>query len=391
MNKIAIIELDHHFEVLLNTCKIFNELKYNTTIITKEKFFNELNRLDKFERINWIIWKDSEKLTNFLRNNIKKINEYDLLIFNTFSRYFKEFSDLRLLPKTIVRVHNANAYFAPKQNIKLASDFFYLLKDLNYFLINVIYRKEWKYRSQFIRKVNNYTFPTEIIKNYILSRSLLSLDKIVEPIPWSFISQDYDKKKETKSVYITLTGSIDRRRRDYTLLYQVLAATRNQYSRKVILTFLGKPKNNYEKLTIKKFKKLETDKLKFVSFLKWVPQNEFDEIMKKTDFLVIPLEKEVKFTIYRELNGYTKISGNVNDIILYRKPAIISSTYPLDASLKTVTKGYKNKEDFSRILLQWINQKEFQKYNQLFDNICSEFSFETTKIKVERVIDSILN
>ncbi len=391
MNKIAIIELDHHFEVLLNSCKIFNELKYTTTIITKEKFFNELNRVDKFEKINWIIWKESEKLTNFLRNNIKKINENDLLIFNTFSRYFKEFSDLQLLPKTIVRVHNANAYFAPKQNIKLASDYFYLLKDLNYFLINVIYRREWKYRSQFIKKVNNFTFPTEIIKDYILSRGFLSLDKIVEPIPWSYISQDYDKKKETKSVYITLTGSIDIRRRDYTLLYQVLAATRNQYNKKVILTFLGKPKNNYEKLTIKKFKKLETDKLKFVTFLNWVPQNEFDEIMKKTDFLLIPLEKEVKFTIYRELNGYTKISGNVNDIILYRKPAIISSAYPLDNVLKTVTRAYKNKEEFSRILLQWVNEKQYQKYSQFFDSISSEFSFKTTKIKVERVIDSILN
>ncbi|HSH51312.1 MAG TPA: hypothetical protein VK982_06280, partial [Bacteroidales bacterium] len=92
-----------------------------------------------------------------------------------------------------------------------------------------------------------------------------------------------------------------------------------------------------------------------------------------------------------ELNGYTKISGNVNDIILYKKPAIISSAYPLDNLLKTVTKGYKNKEDFSRILLQWVNQKEYQKYSPFFDNISSEFSFKTTKIKVERVIDSILN
>lgn len=390
MKKIAIMELDYHFEVLLNTCRIFDGIDIDVTIITKEKYANELLKAGDFNSLKWILWKSSESLTTFLQKNINLINGFDLLLINTFSKYFKEFVNVELKPKTVLRIHNGYAYFAPKQHLKFANNLYYLLVDLKYFVKEILFKNEWKYREEFRKKIDYFLFPTETIRKYAITQNYTSEEQAVNLMPWSLASNEFTTINNKDEVYITLTGSVDIRRRNYKQLHAALAKAKDKFQRKVVLTFLGKPKNKYEKNTINSFKKLENDHLKFVAYSGWVPQNDFDNVMAKTDFLVIPLYKDVKFTIYSELYGYTKISGNVNDIILYSRPALISSFYPLESNLKNVTESFEDTVDLAGKLVKWVNEKSFMNYETELNELREMYSLNNIQKEVKKVIESIL-
>jgi len=176
---------------------------------------------------------------------------------------------------------------------------------------------------------------------------------------------------------MTVIGRVDKRYRNYEVLYHAftrIVPCLNQYRIKLVL--LGSSGSSYGRKVIQQFQDLENDFFSFVAFQGFVKQSHFEEYVNQSDFFIIPLVLETRNTIYNEIYGKTKISGSVNDIIHYQKPALISSGYPLEDALKMITEPFTNDKELADKILKWCSEKTYA-------------SFDMTKILKEYTQQSI--
>lgn len=376
---IVIFEFDYHSEVLLNSLKIFKSLPVRVFLFTTSKIWNGIRQSIKSDDLEVYHTHGNAKIKRMILNQVDLINNSHLIIFNTLASKFKFFTKLKLLPPVILRIHNANTYLHPNRNIDPKLSLFYIWKDLSYLVIHGLFKLELHYRPQFIKsQVNYFLFPTEAIQNYVLNNKYIAPEKTLLPIPYVFMKSDksYNTIENCKDVNVAIIGGIDKRRRNYEVVLEAFKLLLPLMKTKTILHLLGKPYGFYGGKIIRNFKKLENEIFKVNTYKKFVKQVEFDKITQKADFFIIPTVQETRYKLYKELYGYTKISGSVNDMIIYKKPALIPEFYPVEKSLKPHVDFYSDEKKLKNQLYQWIEKKKFEKYkfsepidDYFFDNV----------------------
>jgi len=153
------------------------------------------------------------------------------------------------------------------------------------------------------------------------------------------------------------------------------------------LTFLGKPIGRFGQNTLKRFCELALPNLVFEGHSKRVPQQEFDETLTSTDFLLLPIASRTKKGIYPEYYGCTKISGGINDVIRYGKPALLPATYPVVKELEPITEAYDSAHDLVRKLVGWVNDEVFLEKGRAVAQAMTPFHLEAAQKELLRVLE----
>jgi len=354
--KIAIIELDYHVECVNTLCKVFLDSPHSIIFYTKLDIYSELIKDKRFLQYEWRILRHKESVKDFILNFQDEINTCDVVFFDTLASNFKFFSEISFLPKTIVRIHNTNTYLNPLKNLWIKLSFFYLFKDFSHFFRETILNLDWYYRAKCIQKFDYLCFPDQTITDYVLQNKLTDASKVCQPIPLTVNDPIFFKSKPIdKEFYFTVPGSIDKRRKDYTVLYNAFKNAIPLFKTRVVLTLAGKPKGRYGDNIIKKFKELESDFFHLQTFENRVSQSQFNLVMKQTDCIIAPILKYAKYTLYKEVYGQTKISGSMSDIIQYGKPGIFPDTYPISIVYKDVIKQYTSVDDLTNLVLNQVS------------------------------------
>ena len=394
MNKteISVIEFDYHPEVLRDFCKIMENTGFCINIFTTENIWEKVQRNDTLhvENFHLFLKNKSLSLAKFFHSNYKILNNSDIIIFNTIASNFNFFSNLELKPVTIVRIHNANAYFN-KFIFSYKPRFtpFYLWKDFSHFIRKTIGELDWYYRRKFLDKVNYYAFPNNIILNYAIENFDVPESKAII-LPMSFSPDDkIIKKKEASDVTtIAIIGRVDQRKRDYILLYRALKIVLKRSSKFIKLILLGVSSSCYGKKIKKLFHALEGDHFTLVSFEKYVGYSVFVNSIDQSDFIIIPVNINTRYTINNEKYGLTKISGNINDILQYRKPALISSGYHIEKNLKSIVEPFEDEYDLATKILNWCENK---KYNSMpIEGALENYKLENIQNQFIKIIDGML-
>ncbi|MCK4677202.1 MAG: glycosyltransferase [Bacteroidales bacterium] len=390
--EISVIEFDYHPEVLRDFCKIMENTDFRINIFTAEDIWGKVLSDDTVipENFQLFLKKKSLSVPEFVNSNCKKLNNSDIIIFNTIASNFRFFYNLALKPITIVRIHNANACFNKLvYSYKPRFTLFYLWKDFSHFIRKTIGKLDWYYRRKFLEKVNYYAFPNKVILNYAIENYDIPKSKAII-LPMSFTPDDkIMKKKEASDVTtIAIIGKVDQRNRDYILLYRALKIALKRSSKVIKLVLLGVSSSCYGKKIIKLFKSLESDNFTLVSFKKFVEQSVFVNCIDQSDFFIIPVKIKTRYTIYSEIYGLTKISGNINDILKHKKPALISSGYHIENNLKSIVEPFEDEYDLATKIIYWCENK---KYDSMFiDEALENYKLKNIQNHFTKITDSIL-
>ncbi len=386
--RIAILEFDYHDEVLRNTLLIFSKLDYDIEVYSTDSIWEKVKLPQQSFYTTFTCSKSNIK--KFIISHLQRINLNDLIIFNTIASNFKLFSKVTFEKPVVVRVHNANFTLRPCKNLYPKLTPFFIWKHTSYILTHLFLRLDLIYKPKFFkRQVNYYSFPNNEIKTYLIESNIIEAEKTLGNFP--FIFNDISRRKPQKKdgqITISVIGTLDKRRRDYTLIYNALSVAMTKYTGKVELKLLGKPLGAYGKRIIKLFKDLENDSFKLTAYDRFIPQDEFEMHIDQTDFLIITVPEKTHYKIYKELYGKTKISGNITDMVIYNKPAILPGYYLLSPILQEVTCQYNSLEELANTLFHWFSTKEYEKFN--FSNIEADFSIEKIAQTVKNSLDEIM-
>ncbi len=362
--RIALIEFDYHAEVLRNTLHILLHNGNEVHVFTSERIWQKVD-WDKGSKGLSLHLQKKDSLTKFLEHKRSAINGCDLILFNTLASNFKLWSKQELKAPIVLRIHNANATFTSllKAYRPIWKPFF-MWKDLSYFIRIVLGKQEPFYKSRFLKKVDHYAFPDEGIRSFAVNEFGLNPNQCIS-LPFVFWeSVKPIQKTSPKNLNLTIIGKVDRRNRDYEIVVNAFKRIASQLEQKGIhikLNLLGKAVGSYASRVIDDLEKLNSANFQLNSFSDFVSQEEFENELDQTSFLIIPTRIRTRFTVYSEWYGSTKISGSINDVIRYHRLALINAEYPVPKDISQAFRPYKDANDLAEQILQQAETHEYQK------------------------------
>ncbi len=377
--KIALIELDFHVDSVDGICKIFEGSEHQLHIFTTKKNYSILKNRTYASKHKWNLLSEQSKLS-FLNSNNKEINSCDGVFINTISADFGCFARFNFKPTTILRIHNAYKVFSPWNHIKIYPTVLGIWKAASYTFREIIWDRFWYYRPIVVKKMDFFTFPDKAIVDFLLKNNIVPKEKIAPVLPIKVFDETVQLIiNKSSDINFTIPGGVDKRRRDYLPVLTAFKILLPQTNKKISLSFLGKCNSKYGREIISEFKKLSSDNFKVNSFEDFVPQADFDSIMKETDVVISPVNADGLTQIYGEIYGKTKISGSITDVVLFPKPLILPATYLLNDNLKTIFSTYSSAEDLSNVILNFVNDKNLiaDKTKLIFENLKLNYDKKT--------------
>jgi len=374
---IVILELYTHSEVLLACLRLNQFAGIDMDVITTEAVANELNGIAEWDEIDEqkrLLKNDNQSIKNFLGQFEEKIIAYDLLIITTLSSDFKSWNSvLSKAKKSILIIHNFNTFFYErKKTLPILLNFNSFLNVLR--SVRAIFRNENWEKKELLKNANWLLSLEGLDLNRLKEKNITYANKLRFELPICFSLPEIDSKKSNNDfVTITIPGSITDNGKEFVLIFNFFKKCISRFRVKVRLVLLGIPKGKSGKLIQYNFKTLKNNMLDVVCFEKPILRKDFEDYLKQSDFMILPIGKSYNFGRHIEEYGITSISGTVNDAILYKIPAIIPNHYFLKDDLKlSLFQDFNNEIEFENLLIDWVNNRTFSqnivRFNQIQNN-----------------------
>lgn len=346
MKKIALIEFNsYHDECLYSQIKFLAESGYFVTLVISNQIYKRASEYLHLVEDVIIIQPSSQK------NFFKRIG----LIFNLKKRLKKEGI------KTVV----FNTASSRLEVILLS----YLLRK-NISLFGVLHNLK-KVNHSFSQKLINKSIKNFFVLNDFLEDSTYLEDrslKLQSFYPIFFPKYSATSLKKPKGeIWISIPGKLDFGRRDYSLVAEALQQVNTKTNLKFLILGNSNSENpkNQEFFEFIKVNGLQDNFITFDSFL---DNNSFHDYLKKSDYILIPLDSVGdNYSMY-------KIMGCYNQAFSYKINLISPTGLNHIPDIKNHSIFYDGVKELSKIL-EKINQGEINKkeYEE------SKWSFETQK------------
>jgi hypothetical protein len=333
---------------------------------------------------------DRNSLPKFFRSFLNEINQSDLVLFNTLDSDFRVFSNLDIVPPTIVRVHNANTFGRPWTVYRPFSDPGVSWLDLPKIIRQSFRATDLGALARVLERATYLLFPNASITEYVLREQLFDESKVVRNPPWLSHAEVRERPgRDPRSVLITVPGSIDPRRRDYDLLVRAFRSAIPRLECNVELTLLGRPKSRYARAIVDQVRSLECTTFRLITFDEFVSNEAFAVRMDRTDFLILPISPVMCHRrIFLERYGYTKASGSVSDMIRFGLPAIIPNSYPLTGAVHGIAAFYADEFELADLIVNWVVTRSFEKLDTVAS--LSDYSLPQATKSLEETLVGLL-
>lgn len=340
--KIAIFET-YHFEVAHTLISLFDKAGNEITIFVYPEAYRQLLFIlqDKADKYNWVVRKKDETNRGFIRRMFRytKGHSFDLLYFNTigdnFIIYVFYLRKLRNIP-AILTLHDINGHFQYNPSLSVARLVRYIGKRL------------------LIKRFQSFNVLAESMVNYLKEK--LPAEKKVFSIPGNYFlpTNITPIKLETgEPIKIVIPGSVDERRRDYSIVKGLLEATSNQ-SIAIEICLLGAFRAGYSENTHRfclNYLRYKTNLKIFEEEI--VDQPKFDKQIQESHFVLMPVQPTLSIADgIMEEYGKSICSGNIGDVIKHAKPFFIPRSMPLDDTLQGSAIRYDSLTDILSVIKQ---------------------------------------
>ena len=321
--KIAIFETSH-FEVAHTLISLFDKPGNEITIFVHPEAHRQLLLMlkEKTGRYKWIVRKEDETNRSFIRRIFRytKDHSFDLLYFNTiadnFIIYYFHLLKLRKIP-SVLTLHDINGQFQYKPSFSLVRIVRFIGKRL------------------LIKKFQSFNVLADTMVNYL--REKLPHGKKIYSIPGNYFDPANItpvKLEPGNPIKIVIPGSVDERRRDYSLVKELLdAASRQNIAIEICL--LGGFSNGHSEST----RRFCQNYLRYNTNLKIFEEDivdhpVFEKYIQESHFIWMPVQPMISVSdgIIEEY-GRSICSGNIGDVIRYARPFFVPRRMPLDEAL----------------------------------------------------------
>lgn len=122
MNRLAIVELARHSEVVRAYLSALIERSIQFYIFTNEEVFDDLYQFHSSEKITWHIRKKDESLDQFFKSHHSSICSADALLCTTLEDQFGEFINVSWPTKSFLVLHDLHSTFDPWSHIDFSGN-----------------------------------------------------------------------------------------------------------------------------------------------------------------------------------------------------------------------------------------------------------------------------
>lgn len=338
--KIALIEKGH-FEVAYTLLTLFDNGQNRTTVFIDQDSYRQLELMlgSKMSEYTWVVQQPGEPNRGFITRMFKILQEenFDLYYFDTIEDNFIVYANWiqRLnAHKTILTLHDINGFFEYKPA----------------FSIRRLVR-HWGKRK-LIRLIPRFNVLSETMKTYLESK--LPASKKVFNISGSFFDPETYTPLDLSAgeqLKLTIPGSIDRRRRNYDRVFDLLAeAERQNFNIKI--TLLGIFKKGFSEQILERCREHQKENNNLVIFhTSVVDQPEFDRVINESHFIWMPLQQNTMITDgVSETYGRSTTSGNIADAIRHARPFFVPAHLSLDNDLEKACTRYTDIKELAGAL-----------------------------------------
>lgn len=345
---IAILETEH-FEGAYPIIKLFDTPLNKITIYTNEKSYSQFKFLfpDEPDRYKWVVTRRNQSkyiLLQYIYRDLKK-NRSGILYLNTVNNNFIFYAVLvkRLHRiRVVLTLHNINTHFT----------------HLTTFSARRLIRNAGK--KMLIKAVQEFNVVSLTMVNYLKDK--LPSYKKTHCLPGAIFEEEKLIKTApeiTQRINIVIPGSIDKKRRDYDIVFHFMNEV-NLQRLPVHVTLLGGIYNDYSIQILEKCKKyaLKNTNLKFYN-TDIVDQPEFDRIMNDAHFVWVPsvIDTIISDNV-SETYGVSKSSGNIFDIIKHAVPFFAPAILKVDPFLDKICLRYNSIHEIIAHLQRITNSPE---------------------------------
>jgi len=382
VKNIAIVELESHNEVLRAYLLVLLEMEYQILCLTTPFNYKQLVDLQGNPKIDFVLKEKSDLYLDYFESNKELLGICDAAIVTTVPLRDRFFKTYRFPCKSIFVVHKYHSYFSPSDNIKISS-----LKDT----WRKIKGKLGGYGERYLTAISNFSgivMPSDISFSYAKSKNEHGRNRLLGSLDFA-INEFISENQNNEITQIVIPGTIGLKSRDYLPCVDAIRNIKDELKSKIHIHLLGRPKGTYGEKIIAQCKLMESENLKFSFYREFIIQSKFDKIMFNVDFLILPIAEYMKFDIYQEKNGYSCVSGNINDMLKYGLPSIMPSYYPIDKPLETMVSRYESSDQLGNILLEWINEKKYNQIKEKSEQVLKTYSIEKMSKKFQQVINGL--
>lgn len=349
--KLLIVEMDYHASLLDFLCPLLKE-RFDLTLLCTRKIWDKTSlRESNFDAV--CIKEKKESISQFMRRAQPLVQSADVLYFNTLEKHVVYFSHYDFPVPVIWRIHNANATFRPWQSLNLT--YANWAKVAWYAFVKAALTRVWQAKARLAKRADLIMMPTVGVMEYSLENGLISKEQKISPfcLPFSHLKEvNHEVPDPRERLVISVTGTVDVARKDYTHLFEAISLLKRRYSGAIELHFLGAVRGEHGKEVVARFQSLEDANFSFFFGSGFVPQSEVDAVMSKTHFLVAPIKLDSNFKMHKEIYGSTKMSGVEIDLINYQKIAFVPEEYHVADNMRKVLRKYKGANDLYEQMLQ---------------------------------------
>ncbi|MEC5395523.1 hypothetical protein [Bergeyella sp. RCAD1439] len=270
---------------------------------------------------------------------------YDLVVIGTVHRYFRVFRRVADRYKTAVVVHNVNFSGLSRWQ-----------------LLRAVMEGDWVYRLKLLFREGLMAAPSvyrladyRLVLDNGLSGALATIwDGKSKVLPLFFNA--YGEGSREAELTVVVPGAVSQKRRDYAHILKTLET----FTTPIRVVFLGKCEGA-ELERVKAFERTKPLGVSLVYFTEKVPQDRFNEWMKRAHVLWCPLRIETSFFGCREVYGTTKMTGNLGDAIGFAKPVVFPKGY---AGLLPFTEEESDRLEAQLRALAHRTEADFETYSK---------------------------
>lgn len=329
--RIGIFETDH-FEVSHTLIRLFQLPAHQLTIFTETQSWRQFRQMPDIDHQahHWVIRKEKQSKAAFILQIYRTVKQQkiELLLLETVEDNFIFYAWLvKALPgvRIILTIHDINGYFQFREDGSLRR------------------RIRNTGKRKLIKAVNEFIVINSNMVDYL--QSLLPAGKSVRYLPGSFFDKDLYQPPPASMdpIQLVVPGSVDSRRRDYNIVFDLMQACREQQLN-VIVTLLGGFRPESDRRLMNRVLDFSDE----YPNLRWseepvVSQPVFDEVMQEAHFVLSPsVISTVISDDVQEEYGVSKSSGNISDIVRYARPAIIPAALVTGPEISHIAIRYQS-------------------------------------------------
>lgn len=363
-HSLFIIELEEHSEVLDRFLGQLNLQFWELHVLVVRPVFEELS--EHQEQIHWHVVEDNVNAFACLTTYVEVIRKTSLVVLMSGQRHVKAYAQFKFPVPVLFCVHNIN-FSLNRGNWYVGFDnLIEFQKACTYFLFSGLLKRELFFRRWAVKK-------PRVFVTSIGSLLIPALESAVGPErlgPTLYdenhrkhITPVRDKGCEKRKVFrVVVPGMVDVKRKDFQIVFRALekVVTHEGGDEAVELVLLGENKSIRGRVLVWRFeKRLKARGVKLVQFKNRVSNLQFEQFLESADLVIAPIKLGIRYKLWREIYGQTKLSGAEFDALKVSAPFLIPSSYGTAVSTRGLI-AYDSLEDLAHLI------KEIKSGRELF-------------------------